>query len=115
MSHGPGKIERKIAALFAASAPWIWDDLKPGGEGHPGADRAFTVDDLVAEVFGAGKPTLAQRGSVLRAAHRIIARAAAKHKYPLCEWRASPAPGSSRRIVFHHTSRPSLCIISCES
>jgi hypothetical protein len=103
MSHGPGKIERAIAALFTASSPWIWDDLKSGGEGRPGADRAFTVDQLVAEVFGEGK-TLAQRGSVLRAAHRVIARADAKIKFPLCEWRASPLSG--RRIVFHHRTRP---------
>jgi hypothetical protein len=103
MSHGPGKIERKIVALFTASCPWIWGD-KTGGEGRPGADRAFTVGELASEVFGAGKPTLAQRGSVLRAAHRVIARADAKFKFPLCEWRASPLSG--RRIVFHHRTRP---------
>jgi DnaJ homolog subfamily C member 19 len=107
MSHGPGKIERKIAELFAASGPYIMDVVDAEGEFPPGADRAFTVDELVAEVFGARKLTLAQRGSVLRAAHRVIARAKAKSKYgPLSEWRASPAPGSSRRIVFHHVSRP---------
>jgi hypothetical protein len=103
MGHGPGKIERKIAELFTASVPWIWGDLKSGGEGHPCADRAFTVGELASEVFGAGKPTLAQRGSVLRAAHRVIARGDAEKKF-LFGWRASPLSG--RRIVFHHYSRP---------
>jgi hypothetical protein len=113
MGHGPGKVERTIAELFTASGPWIWDKLiidrtgqETGGAGRRGADRAFTVDELAAEVFGAVKPTLAQRGSVLRAAHRVLARAKAKHTYPLLEWRASPAPGASRRIVFYHESRP---------
>jgi hypothetical protein len=74
-----------------------WD---AGGDWKAGEDRAFTVDEVVAEVFGADRPTLAQRGSILRAAHRVIARADAKNKYPLREWRASPLSG--RRIVFHH-------------
>src|ERR1700722_13879555 len=104
MSHGPGKIERKIAALFAASKPYIWPDPKTGGDGRPGADRTFTVDELAAEVFGDGKPTLAQRGSVLRAAHRAIERADAKNKYSGLGFQASPLSG--RRIVFHHYSRP---------
>jgi hypothetical protein len=82
MSRGPGRIERTIAELFVA---------------HP--NRAFTVADLCKHVFEADKPTLAQRGSVLRAAH-----AATRRGQSAWNWRATEI----RRglLVFHHCENP---------
>jgi hypothetical protein len=114
MSHGPGKVERTIAELFVASADTIQTE-----DGYAwGGDRSFTVDELCKAVFGfAAEPTLAQRGSVIRAAHRVIKRtfesrekefavrtAWEKAHASLLEWRATALP--HRRIVFHHVSRP---------
>ena len=62
MSHGPGKVERQIAALFRGADPW------------DGEDRSFTLGELAAKVFGVDKPTRAQRGSVLRGARNVLRR-----------------------------------------
>ncbi len=59
MSHGPGKIEKRIAELFAATR-----------------DRTLSVADLADHAFAlAGRPaTRAQRLSATRAGHRLLRR-----------------------------------------
>jgi hypothetical protein len=60
MSRGPGSIEKRIAALFAATR-----------------DRALTIDDITRAAFGLSvitAPTRAQRLSATRAAHRLLRR-----------------------------------------
>ena len=60
MSHGPGSVERAVAALFTKR------------------DHAFTITELTRRAFalrGNAKPTRVQRLSVTRAAHRAMARA----------------------------------------
>jgi len=59
MSRGPGRVERQITDLFRVA----------------GEARTFTVAELCADVFGGHQPTRVQRISVLRAAHRVLARA----------------------------------------
>lgn len=60
MSKGPGKIEKRVADLFAATR-----------------DNALSVDDIARHAFGlaAGvKPTRTQRLSATRATHRLLRR-----------------------------------------
>src|ERR1700730_7795875 len=59
MSQGPGTIEKRIAALFAATK-----------------DRALSVADITDRAFGlSGRPaTREQRLSATRAAHRLVRR-----------------------------------------
>jgi hypothetical protein len=59
MSQGPGTIEKRIAALFAAAE-----------------DRALSIDDIANYAFAlAGRPaTREQRLSATRAAHRLVRR-----------------------------------------
>ncbi|WP_370168190.1 DnaJ domain-containing protein [Sinorhizobium fredii] len=65
MSKGPGKIEQRIADLFAATR-----------------DRALSVDDIVDNAYDlkGAKPTREQRLSATRAAHRLLRRIGEKYK-----------------------------------
>jgi hypothetical protein len=59
MSRGPGAIEERIAALFAATR-----------------DRALSIEEITRHAFGLDRrpPTRVQRLSATRAAHRLLRR-----------------------------------------